>query len=167
MRSGTYDSHTLLEKSLHFSSLSNRESKKNLAGNVMATALSQRIDAAAVVFPSLAMPSLKAVLALTGASAAALYAAYRLLYKHTPAPTAAKDPKRYKLVACDMDGTLLNAEHKVSARNRAALQRLQAQGVHVVLCSGRMLRTLEPLESELGIDMNMVCYNGAMAVGEK
>ena len=41
------------------------------------------------------------------------------------------------LIALDLDGTLLNSEKKISSRNRAALAAAQAQGVKVVLTTGR------------------------------
>ena len=43
------------------------------------------------------------------------------------------------LIALDLDGTLLNSEKKISPRNRAALSAAQAQGVKVVLTTGRPL----------------------------
>ena len=48
---------------------------------------------------------------------------------------------KISLIALDLDGTLLNSEKKISPRNRAALAAAQAQGVKVVLTTGR------PLES--------------------
>jgi len=44
---------------------------------------------------------------------------------------------RYRLIGIDLDGTLLNSDGKVSARNRQALQIAQQAGVHVVPCTGR------------------------------
>ena len=42
-----------------------------------------------------------------------------------------------KLIAMDMDGTLLNSKQQVSPGNAAALQRAHEQGVHLAICSGR------------------------------
>lgn len=42
-----------------------------------------------------------------------------------------------KLIAIDMDGTLLGADGQVSARNRAALEQAHAQGIEVVVATGR------------------------------
>ena len=47
------------------------------------------------------------------------------------------------LIALDLDGTLLNSEKKISPRNRAALAAAQAQGVKVVLTTGRPLKAMD------------------------
>ena len=44
---------------------------------------------------------------------------------------------KYKMLATDLDGTLANSEKKISERNKEALHRAAAAGVHVVLASGR------------------------------
>lgn len=46
---------------------------------------------------------------------------------------------KYKLIAIDMDGTLLNSERKVSDKNRNALLRAKKKGIHIVLSTGRIL----------------------------
>lgn len=43
----------------------------------------------------------------------------------------------YKLIALDMDGTLLNSDKQISARNKQAIAAAKAKGVQVVLVSGR------------------------------
>jgi Cof subfamily protein (haloacid dehalogenase superfamily) len=52
-------------------------------------------------------------------------------------PTATTTPRRYRLAAFDLDGTLLGADHQVSTANARALGRLQSLGIEVVLASGR------------------------------
>ncbi len=52
------------------------------------------------------------------------------------------------LIALDLDGTLLNSEKKISPRNRAALAAAQAQGVKVVLTTGRPLKAMDFLLEE-------------------
>lgn len=59
-------------------------------------------------------------------------------------------PSPIKLIAVDMDGTLLNSQHQVSPRNKRALEQAIAQGVEVVVATGRPrsdapLRILEQL----------------------
>jgi hypothetical protein len=49
----------------------------------------------------------------------------------------------YKLIAVDLDGTLLNSERKVSAVNRAALGRAAAAGIRIMISSGRVLPEAE------------------------
>jgi HAD superfamily hydrolase (TIGR01484 family) len=45
----------------------------------------------------------------------------------------------YKLIALDMDGTLLNPRGRISPRTQAAIAAARAKGVTVVLASGRPL----------------------------
>lgn len=44
---------------------------------------------------------------------------------------------KYKLIALDMDDTLLTSEKTVSQKNREMIQRALNKGIKVVLCSGR------------------------------
>ena len=47
-----------------------------------------------------------------------------------------------KLIATDMDGTLLNSRHELSPRSEAALRAALAQGVKVVIATGRSRSTI-------------------------
>lgn len=73
-------------------------------------------------------------------------------------PFAAGGPR---LVAVDLDGTLLTSDHRVSARSRAAVARLERQGVAVVLCTGRPPRSAKGYAAELGLTRPFICYHGA------
>lgn len=85
----------------------------------------------------------------------------------TPAPFTGSPPPLPsgvpfpRLIACDMDGTLLGPDGAVSGRTAAALRSARAHGAHVVLATGRPLRTSVPIASELGIGDTVVAYNGA------
>lgn len=66
-----------------------------------------------------------------------------------------------RLVATDLDGTLLGLDDVVSARTRAAIKAVVAAGIHVVAATGRSQWTAEPLvEPVEGVDL-IVCSNGA------
>jgi len=71
----------------------------------------------------------------------------------------------YKLIALDMDGTLLNNEHEISQENRQTILRAKQQGVTVVLASGRppegMQRHLNTLDMNTNNDY-LLCYNGSL-----
>lgn len=69
---------------------------------------------------------------------------------------------RPRLVATDLDGTLLGADGKVSARTRAVLRELDAQGVPVVFVTGRPIRWMEELWVEVGGHGLAVCSNGGI-----
>ena len=71
----------------------------------------------------------------------------------------------YKLIALDMDGTLLNPQGQITPRTHAAIAAARAQGVTVVLTSGRPLEGMTPYLAELGLtgqDDYVICYNGAL-----
>lgn len=62
---------------------------------------------------------------------------------------------RFKLVALDMDGTLLNNEHQISDENKKAIHNLIEQGTAVVLASGRLFESIYPYTLELGTDLQL------------
>ncbi|GFG82199.1 hypothetical protein MPRG_54750 [Mycobacterium paragordonae] len=66
------------------------------------------------------------------------------------------------LIGCDVDGTLLNDEEKLSARTRAAVQAAVAGGTHFVLATGRPPRWIRPVVEALGFAPMAVCANGAV-----
>ena len=69
-------------------------------------------------------------------------------------------PDRPKLVALDLDGTLLKGDKTVSPRNRAAVVGLVARGVAVVICTGRPPRTAKVFAEQLGLVDLAIVYNG-------
>lgn len=58
----------------------------------------------------------------------------------------------YKLVALDMDGTLLDSQKKLTSRVRSAITSAKEQGIKVVLASGRPFEGMLPTLIELGLD---------------
>ncbi len=67
-----------------------------------------------------------------------------------------------RLVATDLDGTLLNSEGRVSARTRAVLDELDAGGVPVVFTTGRPIRWMDSLWDAVGGHGLAVCSNGGI-----
>lgn len=74
--------------------------------------------------------------------------------------------QRIRLIALDLDGTLLDSSGGVPERNRVALRRAalsrSSGGVVVALASGRMTDCIEPTASRLGMDCPVIAYNGAL-----
>jgi Cof subfamily protein (haloacid dehalogenase superfamily) len=66
-----------------------------------------------------------------------------------------------RLVALDVDGTLLTTDETLSARNRQALARAEARGWHVVLVTGRPLAIALPVVHDLGLGEYVVAANGS------
>jgi len=67
-----------------------------------------------------------------------------------------------KLIACDMDGTLLNKERKISVGNIKAIEGALKAGIKVTIATGRMFSSVQHYAQELGLDIPLVVYNGAM-----
>ncbi|WP_064609620.1 sugar-phosphatase [Photobacterium sp. J15] len=71
----------------------------------------------------------------------------------------------YKLVALDMDGTLLNSQKEISERTKQAIKQAREKGVQVVLASGRPLEGLTNYLTELGMTSNedyALSYNASL-----
>ncbi|WP_425148186.1 Cof-type HAD-IIB family hydrolase [Deinococcus sp.] len=66
-----------------------------------------------------------------------------------------------RLVASDLDGTLLNSAGEVSERSRDALSAAQHAGLIVVLITGRPSRLVLPMAEHLGLRGHIICSNGA------
>ncbi|WP_411283854.1 HAD family hydrolase [Lapillicoccus sp.] len=77
------------------------------------------------------------------------------------APRAVPGLRRPRLVATDLDGTLLRSDGSVSERTRAALAAVEAVGIHTVLVTARPPRWLDELESVVGAGGIALCGNGA------
>ena len=67
-----------------------------------------------------------------------------------------------RLVATDLDGTLLRSDGTLDARTREAIARMEASGVPVVLCTARPARVLRPLAQATGHRGIAVCSNGSV-----
>lgn len=67
-----------------------------------------------------------------------------------------------RLVATDMDDTLLRDDWTISERTVQAIQQARKQGVYVTIATGRMPASVRPYARQLGIDVPVITYNGAM-----
>ena len=69
---------------------------------------------------------------------------------------------RYRLLALDVDGTLLDPAGELRPTVRDAVIAVQQRGLRVVLCTGRRFRTALPLAQALQLDGPIVVHNGAL-----
>jgi Cof subfamily protein (haloacid dehalogenase superfamily) len=67
-----------------------------------------------------------------------------------------------RLLALDLDGTLLNSRGQISQRNLNAIENARAAGVRVALVTGRRFRDSRPVALELGLDIPLISHNGAL-----
>jgi Cof subfamily protein (haloacid dehalogenase superfamily) len=67
-----------------------------------------------------------------------------------------------KLIAVDMDGTLLNSAGELTDRTKAALQQAMSDGIRVVIATGRMYPSALPIILDIGTDSPCIFYNGAV-----
>lgn len=67
-----------------------------------------------------------------------------------------------KLLATDIDGTLLNPQFQISECDLAALRRANAAGIEIVLVTGRRHSFALPIAQQLGFDLWLISSNGAV-----
>ncbi len=68
----------------------------------------------------------------------------------------------YKLVAIDLDGTMLNHYGEISERTKETVRRCIEKGVEIVLASGRPIDSIKAIAEELGIKGYFIAGNGAL-----
>lgn len=70
-----------------------------------------------------------------------------------------------KLVAIDLDGTLLNNQKQISEKNKSTLQKAKDQGVKIVICTGRPLKAIDGFLEELNLQEEgdySITFNGGL-----
>lgn len=72
------------------------------------------------------------------------------------------DVRQPRLVAVDLDGTLLRTDGTVSDRTVSALRQAEASGATVVLVTGRPPRFVAPLAGRIGGHETVICANGGL-----
>ncbi len=70
--------------------------------------------------------------------------------------------KRMKLIAIDLDGTLLGEDGKISEVNQEAIRKRQANGDSVVFCSGRSLHDMKEIAAAANLELPLICANGSL-----
>lgn len=68
---------------------------------------------------------------------------------------------RVRLVAIDLDGTLIGSDLTISAADRDAIKRASATGVEICIATGRLYSAAKPYADELGLSGFLIPLNGA------
>lgn len=68
----------------------------------------------------------------------------------------------YKLIAIDLDGTLLNSYGVVSEKNKETLIKASQMGAEVVIASGRSTNSVKNIANDIGICHYIICGNGSL-----
>jgi Cof subfamily protein (haloacid dehalogenase superfamily) len=69
---------------------------------------------------------------------------------------------KIKLIACDMDGTLLDDDKQISRENIEAIAKLKTRGIYFVIATGRHDSMVKSYLDTLGLEMPVISCNGAM-----
>ena len=67
-----------------------------------------------------------------------------------------------KLLALDLDGTLLNSRGEIPEKNIEAIQKAESAGVLVTIATGRRFRDALPVAFQLKLNAPVICHNGAL-----
>ena len=67
-----------------------------------------------------------------------------------------------KLLALDLDGTLLNSRGDLSDKNLEAIQNAEKIGVLVTIATGRRFRDALPVARQINLNAPLICHNGAL-----
>ena len=66
-----------------------------------------------------------------------------------------------RLIASDLDGTLIGKDFRFRPRTLHALQAARAAGIQIVFVTGRPSRWLTPIREQTDFDSYAICSNGA------
>jgi Cof subfamily protein (haloacid dehalogenase superfamily) len=67
-----------------------------------------------------------------------------------------------RLLALDLDGTLLNSCGEIPEKNLEAIQKAEEKGVLVTIATGRRFRDALPVARQLNLNAPVICHNGAL-----
>ena len=72
------------------------------------------------------------------------------------------EPEPVRLIAVDIDGTLLDAASRLPDANRQAIRAAAARGIDVVLATGRAFHHARPVAARLDAPVTLIVNNGAL-----
>lgn len=69
---------------------------------------------------------------------------------------------KIRLIALDLDGTLLNSKGEITPLTRAAIEAARERGIFIALATGRRFRDSRTTAIDLGLDLPLISHNGAL-----
>ncbi|MGO4887504.1 Cof-type HAD-IIB family hydrolase [Anaerobacillus sp. MEB173] len=67
----------------------------------------------------------------------------------------------YRLLALDVDGTLLRSNHRLSRQTKEAIEFVKRKGVYVTLATGRAFPSAQKIAKELKLETDLITHGGA------
>lgn len=71
----------------------------------------------------------------------------------------------YRLIATDVDGTLLDKDSKLTEYNKKALLECKKRGIGIILATGKTMDSILHLIKELGLALPQITLNGSVTIG--
>ena len=72
-----------------------------------------------------------------------------------------------KLIASDLDDTLLNSRFKVSEKDKETINKLKEMGIYFTIATGRVTNSAAEYAKELGVNIPYISFNGAKIIDSK
>jgi HAD superfamily hydrolase (TIGR01484 family) len=79
-------------------------------------------------------------------------------------PETERFSRPIRLIALDVDGTLVGSDERVSPAAQQAIMAAREQGCEVVLCTGRTRHTAQPICEQLNLSGYLIASNGAVVM---
>ncbi len=70
--------------------------------------------------------------------------------------------KDIKLLALDIDGTIMDKNFNISERVKSAIKQTASKGIHVIIATGRMYSATVPIAMDLGLTTPLIVYQGSL-----
>ncbi len=71
---------------------------------------------------------------------------------------------KYKLLAVDIDGTLINNNREVTPKTREYIKKAIDAGIVFTISSGRPVQGVKLITNQINVDIPVITYNGAMVI---
>ena len=75
--------------------------------------------------------------------------------------------EKIKVIALDLDGTLLNSMNEISDYNKEIINKLRDEGMEIILCTGRPYNAMKKFRDDLGLNNTVICFNGASVINSQ